>query len=128
MMIQHNREAMVNLVLRTCIDSAFHFFVAYTAYAQTYFIKVRNRLEQENADAFREFITTLGYFQSSETSTLELYKKIEVILGPHTDLFDEFVLFLSPEAAADCGVQFQHFLYVRMREFFYKLKVRCLPF
>lgn len=98
----------------------------YAAYAQTYFIKVRSRLEQENADAFREFVTTLGYFQSSDTSTLELYKKIEAILSPHTDLMDEFVLFLSPEAAADCGVQFQHFLYIRMREFFYKLKVCCL--
>jgi hypothetical protein len=39
------------------------------------------------------------------------------------DLLEEFILFLSPEAAALCGVQFQHFLYVRMREFFSKLKV-----
>ena len=44
-------------------------------------------------------------------------------LKDNMDLLEEFVLFLSPEAAAQCGVQFQHFLYVRMREFFSKLKV-----
>ena len=94
-----------------------------TAYAQTYFIKVRNRLEQDNAEAFKEFTTILGHFHSSVNSHQELYKKIVTILGPYPDLLDEFVLFLTPEVAADCGVQFQHFLYVRMREFFHKLKV-----
>lgn len=49
---------------------------------------------------------------------------MESILGDYPDLMDEFVLFLSPEAAAQCGLQFQHFLYVRMRDFFAKLKVR----
>lgn len=79
---------------------AIHLFnLLHSAYAQTYFIKVRTRLEQENNDAFREFVATLGYFQSSDTSTLELYKKIEAILSPHADLLEEFVLFLSPEAA-----------------------------
>ena len=86
-------------------------------------MKVRNRLEQQNPTAFKDFITTLGHFQSSSCSTPELYKKVESILRDHQDLMEEFVLFLSPEAAAQCGVQFQHFLYVRMREFFSKLKV-----
>uniref|UniRef100_A0A0P4XQK3 GON-4 protein n=1 Tax=Daphnia magna TaxID=35525 RepID=A0A0P4XQK3_9CRUS len=93
------------------------------AYAQIYFMKVRNRLEQQNPLAFKEFVTTLGHFQSSSCSTLELYRKMESILKDHLDLMEEFVLFLSPEAAAQCGVQFQHFLYVRMREFFSKLKI-----
>lgn len=98
----------------------------FLAYAQIYFMKVRNRLEQQNPLAFREFVTTLGHFQSSSCSTLELYRKMESILKDHPDLMEEFVLFLSPEAAAQCGVQFQHFLYVRMREFFSKLKVNSI--
>lgn len=89
-------------------------------------MKVRQRLEQQNPDALKDFITTLGHFRSVSCSTLELYKKIECILRNHPDLMEEFVLFLSPEAAAQCGVQFQHFLYVRMREFFLKLKVSLL--
>ncbi|XP_046632083.1 uncharacterized protein LOC124311787 isoform X2 [Daphnia pulicaria] len=93
------------------------------AYAQIYFMKVRSRLEQSNPVAFKEFFTTLGQFQSSSGSFLELYRKIETILKDNMDLLEEFVLFLSPEAAAQCGVQFQHFLYVRMREFFSKLKI-----
>jgi histone deacetylase complex regulatory component SIN3 len=86
-------------------------------------MKVRNRLEQSNPVAFKEFFTTLGQCQSTSGSFLELYRKIENILKDNMDLLEEFVLFLSPEAAAQCGVQFQHFLYVRMREFFSKLKV-----
>jgi hypothetical protein len=86
-------------------------------------MKVRSRLEQSNPVAFKEFFTTLGQFQSSSGSFLDLYRKIETILKDNMDLLEEFVLFLSPEAAAQCGVQFQHFLYVRMREFFSKLKV-----
>lgn len=93
-------------------------------YAQIYFLKVRNQLEPTNPAAFREFVTTLGHFQSSSSSTLELYRKMERILGAsHPDLMEEFVLFLSAEEAAQCGVSFQHFLYVRMREFFTKLKI-----
>ena len=95
-----------------------------TAYAQTYFIKVRNRIEQDNVGLFNEFSNLLIQMQSTQSCfTIELYKKIETILSPYPDLMDEFVLFLTPEVAADCGVQFQHFLYVRMREFFHKLKV-----
>ena len=86
-------------------------------------MKVRNRLEQSNPVAFKEFIITLGQFQSSSGAYLELYKKIESLLKDNMDLLEEFVLFLSPEVATQCGVQFQHFLYVRMREFFSKLKV-----
>lgn len=97
----------------------------FLAYAQIYFMKVRSRLEQQNHAAFKDFVTTLGHFQSKSSSTLDLYKKMECILKDHPDLMEEFVLFLSPETAAQCGVQFQHFLYVRMREFFSKLKVNC---
>lgn len=85
-------------------------------------MKVRDRLEHDPL-AFKEFVTTLGHFQSTSCSTLDLYKKIESTLKDHPDLMEEFVLFLSPEAATQCGVQFQYFLYVRMREFFFKLKV-----
>ena len=93
------------------------------ACALNYFIKIRNRLEQQNPAAFKDFVTTLGHFQSSSCSTSELYTKLVPILRDHQDLIEEFVPFLSPEAAAQCGVQFQHFLYVRMREFFSKLKI-----
>lgn len=86
-------------------------------------MKVRSRLETQEPAAYRDFVTTLGHFQSSSSSTLTLYQKMETVLASHPDLMEEFVLFLSPEDAALCGVQFQHFLYVRMREFFNKLKV-----
>lgn len=94
------------------------------SYAQVYFMKVRNRLEPQDPAAYKEFVTTLGHFQSTSGSTVDLYRKVETILSGHPDLMDEFVLFLSPEEAAMCGAQFQHFLYVRMRDFFTKLKVR----
>ena len=89
-------------------------------------MKVRSQLEATNPAAFREFVTTLGYFQATSSSTLDLYRKMESILAKQPDLMEEFVLFLSPEEALQCGVQFQHFLYVRMREFFSKLKVSRL--
>ena len=98
-------------------------FLTHAAYALGYFAKVRNQLEQENPNAFKDFVNTLGHFKSSTNSITELYKKMESILGSYPDLMDEFVLFLSPEVAAQCGLQFQHFLYVRMRDFFTKLKV-----
>jgi hypothetical protein len=85
-------------------------------------MKVKSRLES-NPVAFKEMCSIMGQFQSSSNSFLELYRKIEYILKDNMDLLEEFILFLSPEAAALCGVQFQHFLYVRMREFFSKLKV-----
>ncbi|EFX70856.1 hypothetical protein DAPPUDRAFT_327730 [Daphnia pulex] len=93
------------------------------AYARIYFMEVRSRLEQSNPMAFKEFVTVLAQLQSTPDSFLEFYRKIESILKDNMDLLEEFVLFLSPEAAAQCGVQFQHFLYVRMREFFSKLKI-----
>ncbi|XP_046453130.1 uncharacterized protein LOC124200844 isoform X2 [Daphnia pulex] len=93
------------------------------AHAEIYFTKVKSRLEQSNPVAFKEMCSIMGQFQSSSNSFLELYRKIEYILKDNMDLLEEFILFLSPEAAALCGVQFQHFLYVRMREFFSKLKI-----
>ncbi len=86
-------------------------------------MKVRSRLEQSSPMAFKEYVTVLAQLQSTPDSFLEFYRKIESILKDNMDLLEEFVLFLSPEAAAQCGVQFQNFLYVRMREFFSKLKV-----
>ncbi len=63
--------------------------ILYSAYALAYFAKVRKQLEQENPNAFKDFVNTLGHFQSNSNSIMELYKKMESILGGYPDLMDE---------------------------------------
>lgn len=94
-----------------------------TAYARVYFTKVREHLGEDSA-AYAEFAKYLNDLYAHTSSVQAVYKTIEDILSP--ELVEEFVIFLTPEQAVLCGKEFQHFLLVRMREFFVKLKVSTL--
>ena len=95
-------------------------------YAEAYYNKVRQVLEPSDPAAYKAFNDTIlgdGDGVISTVQVLDFYHKIEEILKPYPDLQEEFIVFLNREQATICGKEFQHFLYVRMREFFAKLKV-----
>lgn len=94
------------------------------AFARVYISKVREQLGHQESAAYIEFASVLCELHSPSGSIQETYKKMEKILSP--ELMEEFVIFLTPEQAALCGKEFQHFLLVRMREFFSKLKVKLV--
>lgn len=94
-------------------------------FAQAYFWKVKSRLTE---NALTCFIQELVSFESGRNKNVaDLYKNVENLLTPHTDLIDEFLTFLLPHQALEVGRFMDYFLLIKMKEFFTKLKGCLFP-
>lgn len=60
---------------------------------------------------------------SKNKNVTDLYRRVENLLKPHTDLIDEFLTFLLPYQALEVGRFIDHFLLTKMKEFCAKLEV-----
>lgn len=50
-------------------------------------------------------------------SVCDLYKKVKSLFASHSDLIEDFVAFLTPEQAVECGVFMDHLLLTTMSDF-----------
>lgn len=92
-----------------------------TNFAHAYFWKVRSRL---TGTAFSHIIQELASFEASKIKNVaDLYRKVENLLAPHTDLINEFLIFLLPHQALEVGRFTDHVLLTKMKEFCAKLEV-----
>jgi hypothetical protein len=90
-------------------------------FAQAYFLKVKERLE--GTELYQEFLNVMNEFGRSIVDVSDLYSKVTGILKEHPDLCEEFVAFLLPEQAMQCGKFMEYLLITKMRDFFRKLEV-----
>jgi histone deacetylase complex regulatory component SIN3 len=92
-----------------------------TGFAQAYFLKLKGRLE--GTELYQEFLNIMNEFGTSIVDVSDLYKKITAILKHHPDLSEEFLAFLLPEQAMQCGKFMEYLMITKMRDFFRKLEV-----
>lgn len=84
-------------------------------------MKVKERLE--GTELYQEFLNVMNEFGTSILDVSDLYSKVTGILKQHPDLCEEFVAFLLPEQAMQCGKFMEYLLITKMRDFFRKLEV-----
>ncbi|XP_067001212.2 GON-4-like protein [Anabrus simplex] len=92
-------------------------------YAQAYFMKVTERLEGKDNALYQEFLKTINDFGHTIFSVPELYHKITAMFHGHPDLAEEFLTFLLPEQAMECGKFMEHLMLTKMKDFFRMLEV-----
>lgn len=95
--------------------------VCVTGFAQAYFLKVKERLE--GTELYQEFLNIMNEFGTSIIDVTDLYSKVTDTLKEHPDLCKEFVAFLLPEQAMQCGKFMEYLMITKMRDFFRKLEV-----
>ncbi|XP_013193504.1 uncharacterized protein LOC106137250 [Amyelois transitella] len=92
-----------------------------TALVRSYYTKVQSRFASNPSvptNKFVQFQNILKSFDPSKESPVDLYRKIEELFGEqHSDIVEEFLLFLRPEQAAEVGRFMDHFALMHMTGF-----------
>ncbi|KAK2721438.1 hypothetical protein QYM36_003659, partial [Artemia franciscana] len=83
-------------------------------FARQYIERVRAQVPEETCEQFMALIQNFNI----DRGALELYRQVIAILKGHDDLSNEFISFLTPEEAQQCGKLFEKSLFDRMRDFF----------
>ncbi|XP_063239206.1 uncharacterized protein LOC134540413 [Bacillus rossius redtenbacheri] len=116
----NDMEATLN-ILTEVEDAATREEKAYR-FAYAYFMKVKERLEGREDEAYQGFVQLVREFERAQFPVAELYARAVRLLGRHADLAGEFLAFLLPEQALQCGRLVEHLLLTKMRDFFRKLE------
>ncbi|XP_013880032.1 GON-4-like protein isoform X2 [Austrofundulus limnaeus] len=95
-----------------------------TAFAQSYLKRVREAL-QDTPEQVEEFVSLLNKFeQLGEGHKVPLlFRKLQCILGNHTELLRDFAAFLHPEQALQCGLFEEQQAFERSRRFLRQLEI-----
>ena len=72
---------------------------------------------ENDENLYNQFIDLLCNFQKNGLTVCELFNKIKSIFSIHKDLIEDFVAFLTPEQAVECGVFMEHLLLTTMSDF-----------
>ncbi|XP_049963056.1 uncharacterized protein LOC126483869 isoform X1 [Schistocerca serialis cubense] len=93
------------------------------SFAQAYFLKVKETLEGKDSDTYQLFLEVLNDFGSKIATVPDLYRKVSSVLHNYPDLVSEFVVFLLPEQAMQCGKLMEYLILTKMSNFFKRLEV-----
>ncbi|GLH08211.1 GON-4-like protein [Gryllus bimaculatus] len=93
------------------------------AFAQSYFLKVTETLHGKDDATYSEFMRTMNDFGVTIFDATELYKKVTNIFEKYPDLSEEFLAFLLPEQAMQCGKFMEYIILTKMRSFCRKLEL-----
>ncbi|XP_077556068.1 gon-4 like protein muscle wasted isoform X4 [Haemaphysalis longicornis] len=91
-------------------------------FTQQYLTRVQEALKDDHI-RHAKFLCLLNSAQCNSTSPVQLYKKVAELLHDHQDLVDDFVGFLLPEQALECGKLLQYLNFTKIRLFLRKLEV-----
>ncbi|KAG1685711.1 Down syndrome cell adhesion molecule-like protein Dscam2 [Nymphon striatum] len=97
-------------------------------FAQAYLNRVYETLcQSQDLDRYEKFLKLLSDFRIGDSmSTVMLFKTVKTLFAQHEHLVDEFVGFLLPEEALECGVLAQYLHISKMKDFFRKLEASVL--
>ncbi|KAL0278504.1 UNVERIFIED_CONTAM: hypothetical protein PYX00_000315 [Menopon gallinae] len=87
------------------------------AFAENYLQRVQQKLKGKDDALYTQFIDLICDFQKRGLSVLELYKRIKQMFSKYSDLDEDFVAFLTPQQAVECGVFLEHLLLTTMTDF-----------
>ncbi|XP_075746447.1 gon-4 like protein muscle wasted isoform X2 [Rhipicephalus microplus] len=91
-------------------------------FTQQYLNRVQEALKDDEA-RHKKFIDLMKTAHCDQVNPVELYKNIEELLHDHQDLVDDFVGFLLPEQALQCGKLLQYLNFRKIQLFLRKLEV-----
>lgn len=91
-------------------------------FTQQYLTRVQEALKGDHI-RHAKFLCLLNSAQCNSTSPIQLYKEVSELLHDHQDLVDDFVGFLLPEQALECGKLLQYLNFTKIRLFLRKLEV-----
>ncbi|PSN49695.1 hypothetical protein C0J52_05320 [Blattella germanica] len=114
------RDMEASVTLLTPDDSLVREEKSY-GFAQAYFLKVKERLE--GTELYHAFLHTMNEFGTSIIEVTDLYQKITALLSQHPDLSEEFLAFLLPEQAMQCGKLMEYLMITKMRDFLRRLEI-----
>lgn len=89
-------------------------------YAMNYMKKLNEKLDE---NSFTEMLSIIQNFQIDDCDLKEEYKKVETILKNNDDLLDEFLGFLEPYQAFECGKLIEYYEIQNMKQFVRNLMV-----
>ncbi|KAE8746928.1 hypothetical protein FOCC_FOCC006348 [Frankliniella occidentalis] len=85
--------------------------------------KVRDRYENQNPAVFSKFVELMNDFGKRLYSISDFYHQVINLLEDSPDLCEEFLLFLHPDQALQCGKFMEHLALTEMKSFLNKLEV-----
>lgn len=91
-----------------------------SVFAASYFQKVKERLD--NGPLFGKFVELMDDLNRTNSVT-DLYHRVINLLKEYPDLCEEFLLFLLPKQAIQCGKFMEHLALTEMSSFLRKLEV-----
>ncbi|KAG8183715.1 hypothetical protein JTE90_002782 [Oedothorax gibbosus] len=91
-------------------------------FANTYLLRATEILK-EDAEVYEKFLSTLCKYHLSSKSPVELYSELKDILKDYPALVRDFLVFLRPEQAKQCGKHQEHAALGKVREFFRKIEL-----
>lgn len=105
-------------------------FAFFPAIVKSYYTKIQTRFASHSTaptNKFVQFREILRTFDPLKETPIELYRKIEQLFGAkHSDVVEEFLLFLKPCQAAAVGRFMDHFMLSQMTVFIELLQVSCM--
>ncbi|XP_067144563.1 uncharacterized protein mute isoform X2 [Centruroides vittatus] len=97
-----------------------------TMFVQSYLMKAKDLLK-DDVETYENFLRTLCEFENSNKTPVQLFETINMLLNGYPTLVEDFVGFLLPEQARDCGKMAEYFTLNKIRMFLRKLEVHFGP-
>nr|XP_037274587.1 GON-4-like protein [Rhipicephalus microplus] len=119
---QKDAEATLPLLVPGLVDSDPLKDERENQFTQQYLNRVQEALKDDEA-RHKKFIDLMKTAHCDQVNPVELYKNIEELLHDHQDLVDDFVGFLLPEQALQCGKLLQYLNFRKIQLFLRKLEV-----
>uniref|UniRef100_T1J6B0 Myb-like domain-containing protein n=1 Tax=Strigamia maritima TaxID=126957 RepID=T1J6B0_STRMM len=94
-----------------------------TAFAQSYLLKVKE-VTKNHDHIYESFLKLLYEFGQSDKSAVQLHSEVCKLLKDYPQLCTEFVAFLMPEQAMECGKLLEFLQFKQMRLFLRKLEIQ----
>lgn len=110
----------LTLFLNYFVNTLFHALTNSTDFAESYMKKLSQKL---NENSFYEMLSILEQFQTDGCDTKILYDRIEIILKDQEELRQEFLCFLEPYQAFECGKLMLYYEMFNIKQFVRNLLV-----
>ncbi|GFU30788.1 GON-4-like protein [Nephila pilipes] len=91
-------------------------------FANSYLLRASEILKG-NPEIYEIFLSILCKYHQSTRPPVELYRELKEVLKDYPTLVRDFIIFLRPEQAKECGKYKEHVALNRIREFFWKIEV-----
>ncbi|XP_077514635.1 gon-4 like protein muscle wasted isoform X2 [Amblyomma americanum] len=119
---QKDAEATLPLLVPGLVDSDPLKEERENQFTQQYLNRVQEALKDDDSRQTK-FMCLLNNAMSDKLSPVQLFRGIEELLYDHQDLVDEFVGFLLPEQALQCGKLPQYLTFSKIHLFLRKLEI-----